>query len=123
MKVLTQNEFQKLSFPGAKIEEMKIDTINKILEIKVNSGHLDIDGGVELNSCYLSITNWESIKATIYHAKTKNIEILDINKLDKLDDICEFEFGNILILRGFGVKGGWIEIIVEKPILKVVTSQ
>lgn len=119
MKILTQAELQNLSFPDSIVEDMKIDVLNKELKIKTDSGFLSINSGVELNSCCLLAKNWQSIRATIYHAKTKMTEILDVNKLDKLIDICEFEFGEEIIFRGFGEKGGWIEIILVKAILEV----
>lgn len=119
MRLLTQAELQKLSFPDSVVEDMVINIPNKELKIKTDSGFLSINGGIELNSCMLTVKNWHSISATIYHAKTKKTENLDVSKIDKLVDICEFEFGEEIIFRGFGVKTGWIEIVLSKAFLQV----
>lgn len=71
MRLLTQAELQKLSFPDSVVEDMVINIPNKELKIKIDSGFLSINGGVELHSCRLIVKNWQSIRATIYHAKTK----------------------------------------------------
>jgi len=119
MRLLTQAELQKLSFPDSVVEDMVINISNKELKIKTDSGFLSINGGIELNSCRLIVKNWQSIRATIYHAKTKKTENLDLGNIDKLVDICEFEFGEEIIFRGFGAKTGWLEIVLSKAFLQV----
>ena len=119
MKFLTKTEIQKLSFPDL-TENMEFDISSREIKIKTDSGFLSINGGSKLGSCKLIAQGWQSIKAVLYHAKTKQWENLDINNIEKLIDICEFEFGEEIIFRGFGAKTGqWIEIILSKALLKV----
>jgi hypothetical protein len=118
MKLLTQDELKKLSFPDAVVEDMVINIPNKKLKIKTNGGFLSINRGIELDSCRIIVENWLSIRATVYHAQTKKFENFD-EDIDKLIDICEFEYGEEIIFRGFGAKGGWIEIVLSKAFMKV----
>src|SRR5687768_14555716 len=97
MKFLAATEIHKLSFPDCKVEEMSLDPINRELIIKTDSGFLSINEGITLKSCVLIIKNWQSIKASLYRAKTKKWENLDFNTNEKLSDICEFEYGNEII--------------------------
>lgn len=120
MKLLTQAELQKLSFPDCVVEDMVINIPNKELKIKTDSGFLSIDGGITLKSCRLIAKNWRTIKAMLYRAKTECWENLDVNNIEKLVDICEFEFSEKIIFRGFGARTGqWIEIVLSEGVLQV----
>lgn len=120
MRFLTHAELQKLSFPDCIVEDMLIDILNRELKIKINSGFLSINGGIKLRSCKLTVKNWQAINAKLYRAKTEQWENLDANNIEKLVDICEFEFGEKITFRGFGAKTGqWIEIILSKAFLEV----
>jgi len=120
MSLLTKVEMQKLSFPDYKIESMRINVPNRIMEIMTNGGYLSIGGGIRLKFCKLAIKNWQSIEAKLYRAQTKQWEKLDANNIEKLIDICEFECEEKIIFRGFGDKTGqWIELVFYKAILEV----
>ena len=120
MNLLTKAEMQNLSFPDYKIENMKFDIPNRIMEIMTNGGYLSLNGGIRLKSCRLVVKNWESIEAKLYRTQTKQWENLDASDIEKLMDICEFECGEKIIFRGFGAKTGqWIEFIFSKAILEV----
>jgi len=111
MRFLTKTEIQKLSFPDCKAMNMEFDIPSKKIKIKTDSGFLSINGGEKLGACKLILQGWQSIKAVLYRTKTKQWESLDINNIEKVVDICEFEFGEEIIFRGFGAKTeiAWIE--------------
>lgn len=120
MNLLTIDEIRELSFPDCIVENMLFDIPNRIMTIKTNSGFLSIKEGIKLGSCKLTIENWQSLNATLYRTKTKKWENLNINNIESLVDICEFEYSEEIIFRGFGIGSHqWIEIILSKATLKV----
>lgn len=123
MNLLTKSEIQNLSFPDYKIENMKFDIPNRIIEIITNGGYLSINGGIRLKSCRLFVKNWQSIEVKLYRTQTKQWEKLNTDDMEKLIDICEFEYGEKIIFRGFGAKTGqWIELVFFNAILEVESS-
>jgi hypothetical protein len=120
MRLLTENEMKQLSFPDCIVEEMKFDIPQKIVKIKTDIGYLSSDGGVKLKNCELIIRDWSELKVSLYRAATKQWEKLDVNQIEKLVDICEFEYDKKIIFRGFGKKTGqWIEVVFLDGTLKV----
>lgn len=120
MKLMTESEMQKLSFPDCQVEKMHIDIHNKIVEIQTSCGYLDMAPGIVVKTCKVIIKNWRSISASLYRADTKKWEKQNQENIEKLNDICEFNYGKDIILRGFGVETGqWIEIVINEAILEV----
>lgn len=120
MRFLTKNEIKQLSFPDCIVEEMKFDIPEKIVKIKTNIGYLSGNGGVKLKNCELIIRDWHELNVSLYRVTTKRWEKLDVDHIEKLVDICEFECDGKTVFRGFGeITGQWIEIVFLNAVLKV----
>lgn len=116
MEIINLLELQNLSFPDCQILKMFIDMNNKIAEIYTNSGYINLRGGINLLNCQIILKNWASIDIALYNSKTKIWEKLNSSNIDYLDDICEFNFGELIIFKGFGKRSGqWIEYSFKNP--------
>lgn len=121
MKLLTEAQIQNLSFSDCKVEKMQFDISNRIVDIKTDGAYVVMDECVEFQSCRLMVKNWESVSARLYRAKTKQWEELDVNCIEKLVDICEFNYDQEIVFRGFGAESGqWVEITFTKAALEVI---
>lgn len=120
MKLLTKNEIQRLSFPDCIVEKMQFDIADRIVNIKTNIGYLSINEGINLKNCKLTLKNWQELRGSLYNSKTKKWEKLDIDNMEELIDICEFNYGKEITFSGFGKESGqWIELVFLNTILKV----
>jgi hypothetical protein len=120
IKLLTPTEIQKLSSPDCNIEDMEINIPNKEIKIKTSSAILSIDNGTQLKTCKITIKNWESIKLAFYYMEIKRWINSDINEIEKLTGIGEFEFGEEIIFWGFGAKTDqWTQITISDAFLIV----
>jgi hypothetical protein len=120
MKLLTKSDMQHLSFPDSIIKNMQFDIPSKIVKIKTDAGYLSKNDGIKVKNCELFVTDWDQLKISLYRAKTKQWEKLDEDKIEKLVDICEFEYKDKIVFRGFGEESGqWIEIMFISATLKV----
>lgn len=120
MRLLTENEMKQLSFPDCIVEEMNFDIPGKTVKIKTDIGYLSSDSGVKLKNCEIIIRDWSELKVSLYRAASKQWEKLDVNQIEKLVDICEFEYGKKIVFRGFGKKTGqWIEVVFLDGMIKV----
>jgi hypothetical protein len=120
MKLLTQAELKELSFPDSKVECMEINNQDKTARIELNSAYLSCKGGVRLPACDVQIKQWHSLSAKLYKASMERWETLEEDCIESLTDICEFEYGDDVVFRGFGEESGqWIEIVFSKPVFEV----
>ena len=111
MKYLTNLEIQNLSFPDSDVEQMLLSMMEKIkLEINTDSCYVNLNGGKRLFDCKVKLKNWEKVEITLYEASTGEVKVLSPETADKLVDICEFEYGEKITFKGFGVSTGqWLE--------------
>lgn len=124
MNLLTKSEIKNLSFSDYKIESMESDIPHRIIKIITSGGYLSIDGGIRLRSCRVIVKNWQSIEINRYQTQTKQWVKLNTDDIEKLIDICEFEYGEqITFIKGFGEKTGqWIEFIFYNATLEIEGS-
>jgi hypothetical protein len=110
MIFLTQMELQKLSFPDSEVKDMKINSIQKLMEIDADSCYLDLNGGKRLFNCKVQLRNWRNLEILLYESSAEELKILEPDSAEMLVDICEFVYGEKIIFKGFGKKTGqWIE--------------
>lgn len=120
MRILNNDEIEKLSFPDYHVEFIHIDDLKKIAKIETDGAYLLSTEGIRLKKCELTIKNWQSIDIALYRASTKQWENLSLSNIDNLSDICEFEYGKDIIFRGFGQKTGqWIELKFKNSSIEV----
>ena len=110
MKKLSNIELKHLSFPESEVLSMDLNLEDKIMKLDIDSCYVDLSEGKRYFECSLELRNWRSLKVELYEASSQKDLILNPVSADKLADICEFEFGEEYIFRGFGkLTGQWIE--------------
>lgn len=112
MNRLTKLEIENLSFPDSDVENMSLCFDHCTLEIKTDSCYLNVNGGKRLFGCVVKLIKWRMVNISLYESSTEEIKILSPETADNLVDICEFEFGDKIIFKGFGAKTGqWVEYV------------
>lgn len=116
------NNFDNLCFNDWPIDNMSLDLPLKNLEIKTQGAYLNVnDRTKHLDNCLIKISNWQSIKISIYdHEKEEWFQVKD-DMIDFLKEIDGLEVnGGQLFFRGFGRKTGkWVEFAVTNPVIQV----
>lgn len=115
--ILVKNsEIKKLSFPDSTVKSMMVDTNNKVSEIVTDACYLNQNGGIEFNQCVIKIGDWYDAEISLYGTMSKEWKQLTQKNIDYLMDICEFSYGEKLVIRGFGVQTGqWLEYSFLNP--------
>lgn len=124
MKILKEY-FSKLNFTDHIVNSMLLNFKLKTLELKTDGVSLKSnDKWKELGEATIKISNWKSIMISIYETKEKKWKNLDESNYDTLKEICEADFNNNMILRGFGKKTGqWLQYEIISPMVDIDFNQ
>ena len=110
---ITNEQWQQLSFPDSNILTMIIHDDG--LDMTVDSGFLDSPIELTMGTGFIKFTKCQDIKIRSYNPDSK----LWYDTCEILKDLCEVEFRENVILRGFGKKSGlWTELTLIKPAYK-----
>lgn len=110
MRSLLRDELGNISFPDSDVKKMFIDWNKHILEIYTDSCYLANGEGIILFNCKLILANWSNLKISIYDSLTNEMRFVAPIIDEQLADISEFNYGESIIFKGFGVNTGqWLE--------------
>ncbi len=110
MSSLLREELGNISFPDSDVKKMFIDLNKHILKIYTDSCYLANGEGKILFNCKLKLANWSNLKISIYDALTNEMCFVAPIIDEQLADISEFNYGELIIFKGFWVNTGqWLE--------------
>ena len=118
MIVIHGIKLSELSFPDFFVSKITIDPYGKSAEIFTDGAMIEGKeiGLIELGQGKLVIKRWQKISIKAYNAGSSGWDELEVMGADKLKDVCEVEFGDDIVLRGFGFySGAWTECKFVKP--------
>lgn len=118
MRKFNQESIADLTFEDFDVEKMEFFREKKVLRIFVQGAWMSPDehGINTLGKGILFFSDWESITITIYDVCTNTLSVLEGPNVPSLEDLCEVIFSDQLVsLRGFGFKSGWMEWNLVKP--------
>lgn len=105
MKIL-KKDFFRLNFSDYPVKLMLLDKKLKILKIIIDGWNFrQTEGWKRLGEGTIKIFDWECIDVSMFLIK-ENIWIRFEDDIDYLKEICEMEFNENVVFRGFGKKQG-----------------